>query len=55
MAFTPPPEEPLRVDLGYARPAVEIEVRRKPAICALLDTGSPFGLVLSSRLVAQLS
>lgn len=55
-AFAHPNEEPLRVGLSYARPTVEIKVNgRKPAICALVDTGSPFGVSFSTKLVEKLS
>lgn len=54
--FDHPKEEPVPVDLSYGRPTTEIEINgKKPAICALIDTGSFFGVSLSTKLVEKLS
>lgn len=55
-AFSNPNEEPLPIDLHYGRPTADIQINgRKPAICALVDTGSPFGASFSAKLVQKLS
>lgn len=54
--FSHPEEEPLLVDLSYGRPIAEIAINgKKPAICALVDTGSFFGVSFSQNLVEKLS
>jgi hypothetical protein len=55
-AFAHPNEVPLAIGLHYGRPTADIEINgRKAAICALIDTGSPFGVSFTAKQVQKLS